>query len=162
MFGTGGAGLRDICCWVRVEVEVRLVGGIWRMGRLGKECVDVLEDVRVRFGESLLPSTPRGAAGLYGGTISFLAIGLPCFRLAAELAIELGVLVPLKSTVCALEVPLAGGGSGLLPTLFTSTQSGSGDGVNGLLGRLWFGRWSFEGGCTLDRAGRPSEYQYKS
>lgn len=69
------------------------------------------------------------------------------------------VLVPLKSTVRALAVPRAGGGSGLLPMRLTSTQSGSGEGVNGLLGRLGFGKWSLAGGCTLERAGRPSKDQ---
>lgn len=70
----------------------------------------------------------------------------------------LGVLspTPLKSTVRALAVPLVGGGSGFpAPVLFTSTQSGSGEGVNGLLGRLGLGKWSLLGACTLDRAGRP-------
>lgn len=47
---------------------------------------------------------------------------------------------PLKSTVCALAVPRAGGGSGLPPMRFTSTQSGSGEGVNGLLGLFGLGK----------------------
>jgi hypothetical protein len=55
---------------------------------------------------------------------------------------------PLKSTVCARAVPLVGGGSGLAPTRsrLMSTQSGSGLGVNGLLGLFGFGKWSFDGG----------------
>lgn len=45
----------------------------------------------------------------------------------------------LKSTVRARWEPRAGGGSGLLPSLLISTQSGSGLGVKGLLGRFGFG-----------------------
>lgn len=58
---------------------------------------------------------------------------------------ELGAL---KSTVRARCEPRAGGGSGLLfpPVRLTSTQSGSGLGVKGLLGRLGLGKWPSEGG----------------
>jgi hypothetical protein len=47
-----------------------------------------------------------------------------------------------KSTVRALCEPRAGGGSGLrlLGMCLTSIQSGSGLGVNGLLGRFGFGK----------------------
>ena len=38
---------------------------------------------------------------------------------------------------------------------FTSTQSGSGEGVKGFDGRFGFGRKSLLGGCTRERAGRP-------
>ena len=48
--------------------------------------------------------------------------------------------VPLKSTVAARAVPRVGGGSGL-PMRLISTQSGSGDGVKGLLGRFGLGKW---------------------
>jgi len=73
-------------------------------------------------------------------------------------------MLSLKSTVCALDVPRAGGGSGLpvgVPILLISTQSGSGLGVKGLLGLFGFGKWSFEGGWIRERAGRPSKYQHK-
>lgn len=63
-------------------------------------------------------------------------------------------VAPLKSMVWAREVPLGGGGSGL-GIRFTSTQSGSGLGVKGLLGLLGLGKWLSDGGCTRDRAGRP-------
>lgn len=52
----------------------------------------------------------------------------------------------LKSTVRARWEPRAGGGSGLLPSLLISTQSGSGLGVKGLLGRFGFGMYSLDGG----------------
>lgn len=54
-----------------------------------------------------------------------------------------------------------GGGSGLLPSLLISTQSGSGLGVKGLLGRFGLGMWSFEGGWMRALAGRPSEDKYR-
>jgi hypothetical protein len=101
---------------------------------------------------SLVPSRfDTGEDGLYGGAMSLRAtVWLP-FRPGLGL---------LKSIVRALAVPLAGGGSGLEPGIrLTSTQSGSGLGVKGLLGRLGLGKWSGAGGCTLERAGRPSEYQ---
>lgn len=161
LFGTGGAGFRDISL-ARPEEgwrEACWVDGRW--GRIGSERVEAFEVERARFGfESRLPSRLEIGSGfetMKGGAISFLAIGfvLPCLRLAVEFDIEFGVLAPLKSTVCALAVPLAGGGSGLLPMRLTSTQSGSGLGVKGLLGLLGFGKWSFDGGWTLERAGRP-------
>ena len=166
LFGIGGgAGLRAI--WLCREDWAAAKG--WRDGREGSECVDAFDGVREMFEVrgSLVPSTfgivelevePGVVAPeLYWGTMSFLAIGFEVlFKLVVELDGGFGPL-PLKSTVCALAVPLAGGGSGLslFPILLTSTQSGSGLGVNGLLGRFGFGKWSLLGGCTLDRAGRP-------
>jgi hypothetical protein len=86
------------------------------------------------------------------------------FALSVCAGFDDGRLFPLKSTVLALAGPLAdpraGGGSGLLlPIFLTSTQSGSGDGVNGLLGLIGLGKWLSDGGCTLERAGRPCEDQ---
>lgn len=83
-------------------------------------------------------------------------------RLVVELDAELGLFEGLKSTVRARCEPRAGGGSGLLPSLLISTQSGSGLGVKGLLGRLGFGKWSFDGGWMRALAGRPSEDKYRS
>lgn len=133
----GGASLRVIGDWVE-----------GRLGRIGRECVDALDVVRVRegFGDSRVPSREvrlEEGCCMYGGTISFLAIELgagACLRLdiVGGEDIEFGV-VPLKSTVWEREVPLGGGSSGLGIRL-TSTQSGSGLGVNGLLGRLGLGR----------------------
>lgn len=96
---------------------------------------------------SVVPSRGVEVEGLdvllKGGTMSFRAIeaGGRELRLVVELARLLGMLVPtpLKSTVLARDVPLAGGGSGL-PIRLTSTQSGSGDGVKGLPGRFGLGR----------------------
>lgn len=51
-----------------------------------------------------------------------------------ELDGEVVVAGLLKSTVRARWEPRVGGGSGLLPSLLISTQSGSGLGVKGLLG----------------------------
>ena len=45
--------------------------------------------------------------------------------------------------------------SGRRSTRFTSTQSGSGEGVKGFDGRFGFGRKSLLGGCTREQAGRP-------
>lgn len=110
---------------------------------------------------SMEPSTlDIGLEELYGGTMSFLAIPLPCCRLV-DSDLDCGVFVPLKSTVCARAVPLVGGGSGLPLLFLISTQSGSGEGVNGLLGLFGFGKWSFDGGWTLERAGRPSKDQHE-
>ena len=109
------------------------------LGREREEAEDA-----VRF-TSLEPSKPPllVEVPLKGGAMSFRAIGfggLDWLRLVVELALLLGILfpTPLKSTVCARAVPLAGGGSGL-PIRRTSTQSGSGDGVKGLPGRLGLG-----------------------
>lgn len=70
----------------------------------------------------------------------------------------------MKSTVRALCEPRAGGGSGLrlLGICRTSIQSGSGLGVNGLLGRFGFGKWLLDGGSTRAFAGKPIEYEYPS
>jgi len=61
------------------------------------------------------------------------------------------------STVRDLCEPRAGGGSGLrlLGRCLTSTHSGSGLGVNGLLGRFGFGEWLLDGGSTRAFAGKP-------
>jgi hypothetical protein len=80
----------------------------------------------------------------------------------AELEAEAALPGLLKSMVRARWEPRAGGGSGRLPSLLTSIQSGSGLGVNGLLGRLGLGMWSFEGCWIRALAGRPSEYKYRS
>ena len=98
---------------------------------------------------------------MYAGTIILRAIGFAgLLRLVVELdAEEVGLL---KSTVRARWEPRVGGGSGLPPSLLISIQSGSGLGVNGLLGRLGFGIWSLEGGWMRALAGRPSEDQYRS
>jgi hypothetical protein len=71
---------------------------------------------------------------------------------------------PSKSIVRARCEPRAGGGSGLraLGMCFTSTHSGSGLGVKGLLGRFGLGKWSLDGGCTRALAGRPCEDEYAS
>lgn len=98
LFGMGGAAFRLICC-ERVDgcegVGDEDGGGRCRIGTLGKECVDAFDDVRWRlFALSRAPSRAEiGLFELYGGTMSFLAIGfrLPCW-------FRLGVL-PLKSTV---------------------------------------------------------------
>lgn len=128
--------------------------------KLGRERIDALDAAlagRALEARSLVPSRfDTGAEGSYGGTMSLRAtVLLPCALAAAVV----DVLVPLKSIVRDLPVPRAGGGSGLLPMRLTSTQSGSGEGVNGLLGRLGLGKWSLAGGCTLERAGRPSKDQ---
>lgn len=69
--------------------------------------------------------------------------------LVVELFLE-AVFVPLfESNTRARCEPLVGGGSGLPPlrlSFLTSTQSGSGLGVNGLLGRLGLGMCPSEGG----------------
>ncbi len=69
---------------------------------------------------------------------------------------------PSKSTVRDLCEPRAGGGSGLRPLgiCLTSTHSGSGLGVNGLLGRFGFGKWLLDGGSTRAFAGKPMKYEY--
>lgn len=54
-----------------------------------------------------------------------------------------------------------GGGSGRAPSLLISTQSDSGLGVKGLLGRLGLGMWSAEGGWMRALAGRPYEDEYR-
>lgn len=110
----------------------------------------MFEVVRLRsLMGSRLPSVFRICDAWSGwrGTLSFRAIGFrgafgpPCCKLVVELDFEPDVLAPLKSTVRALCEPLAGGGSGLpLPIFLTSTQSGSGLGVNGLLGRFGLGK----------------------
>ena len=68
------------------------------------------------------------------------------------------------STVRDLCEPRAGGGSGLrlLGRCLTSTHSGSGLGVNGLLGRFGFGKWLLDGGSTRAFAGKPMEYEHPS
>lgn len=160
MFGMGGAGLRDISFASCDDSGGGRTARRW--GRLGRECVDVFDGVRFR---SYAPSkfgmgVDEGLLGMKGGAMSLRAAGLGAGfvwgMLVDELVLEVAALVPLKSTVWALAVPLAGGGSGgLPPILLTSTQSGSGDGVNGLLGLFGFGKWSFEGGWTRERAGSP-------
>jgi hypothetical protein len=84
--------------------------------------------------------------------------------LDVELVLDVVVLGPLlKSMVRALCEPRAGGGSGLLrmlPMRWTSTQSGSGLGVKGLLGRCAFGMWPSDGSWVRALAGRPLEYEY--
>lgn len=73
------------------------------------------------------------------GTMSFLALGF-CGAVCCKLVVELLVVeMPLKSTVRARCEPRAGGGSGRPPMRCTSTQSGSGLGVKGLLGRFGLG-----------------------
>lgn len=98
--------------------------------------------------------------------MSFLAIGFwgvvrwGCWRFVVELVAELGWLVPLKLEGFVRWDPLAGGGSGfplLMLSLLTSTQSGSGLGVKGLLGRAGFGINPSAGGWTRALAGRPSK-----
>lgn len=85
-----------------------------------------------------------GSLALYCGTIIFRAIGVE--RLVVELDAEYALPGLLKSTVRARWEPRVGGGSGRPPSLLISTQSDSGLGVKGLLGRLGFGMWLFEGG----------------
>lgn len=73
------------------------------------------------------------------------------------------MLAPLKSTVRARCEPRAGGGSGrpaFARICGTLTQSGSGLGVKGLLGRLGLGMWPSEGGWIRALAGRPLEDEY--
>lgn len=138
----GGAGLRRTCgplFWVLKEVA-------GCAGLLGRERVDALDAVRLRSSSA---SRPPSKFDLWvacvgnAGTMSFRAGGScddagPSNR---ERDAEAEMFASLKSTVRALCVPLAGGGSGLpLPlTFFTSTQSGSGLGVKGLLGRFALG-----------------------
>lgn len=155
----GGAGLRRTCGPVRWDGG----GGGWYeelvTGRVGRERVDAAEGVRRRsLSASRLPSNWAVCVACVGnaGTMSFLALGFGgvfCCRLV-------GVEVPLKSTVRALCEPRAGGGSGRPPMRCTSTQSGSGLGVKGLLGRFWLGMWPSEGGWTRALAGRPLEDEY--
>lgn len=87
---------------------------------------------------------PDESGGGKGGAISFRAEGFlfTWLTLVVELVRLFGMFcdVPLKSIVCALAVPRVGGGSGLPPMRLTSTQSGSGEGVNGLLGFFGFGK----------------------
>jgi hypothetical protein len=146
----GGAGLRRTrgpLFWV---VDEKVAG--WA-GRLGRERVDALDAVRLRSSSA---SRPPSKFELWvacvgnAGTMSFRAGGScddtgPSSR---ERDVEGVMLVSLKSTVRALCVPLAGGGSGLplLLTFFTSTQSGSGLGVKGLRGRFALGNWWSDGG----------------
>jgi len=101
-------------------------------------------DVPSRFGTGE-PEPEPDAGGFHGGAASFLAIGLGFapFPFAvcnpgADVGVPLGLL---KSIVRALAAPLTGGGTGLESKLdrLTSTQSGSGLGVNGLLGFFGFG-----------------------
>jgi hypothetical protein len=67
----------------------------------------------------------------------------PCCVLDVEGVLDVAVLgASLKSIVRALCEPRAGGGSGLVRLLlmrWTSTHSGSGLGVKGLLGRCGLG-----------------------
>lgn len=90
--------------------------------------------------ESFAPSEPSICDAWlgYSGAIILRAIG-PCVR---------DGFGSLKSTVRDLCKPRVGGGSGLrlLCRCLTSTHSGSGLGVKGLLGRLGLGKWSLDGG----------------
>jgi len=128
---------------------------------VGSERVDALDALRLRSSRaSRLPSKFGVCVACVGkaGTMSFLA-GPPCCRFVVELFVELGMsLLLLKSMVRALCEPRAGGGSGLLrllPMRCTSTQSGSGLGVKGLLGRCGFGMCPSDGGWMRALAGRP-------
>jgi hypothetical protein len=102
--------------------------------------VDALEAERLRsFRASRLPSKPGAWVAWVGkaGTMSFRAGRLGVWwRLVVELFDVLGLA---KSTVLARWEPRVGGGSGRPPMRWTSTQSGSGLGVKGLLGRLGLG-----------------------
>lgn len=80
---------------------------------------------------------------------------------AVELAAEGAWGGLLKSIVRARWEPRVGGGSGRPPSLLISTQSDSGLGVKGLLGRLGLGMWFAEGGWTRALAGRPAEDEYR-
>jgi hypothetical protein len=170
----GGAGLRRTCGpFLDAGCEVLLLAG-GGSGRVGRDRVDALDGARPRsVSASRLPSKFAVWAECVGngGTIIFLAggfcdaAGKPCCKLVVELAIELGVLAPLKSTVRARCEPRAGGGSGLpllLDNRLTSTQSGSGLGVKGLLGRLGLGMCPSDGGCVRALAGRPCEDEHPS
>jgi hypothetical protein len=112
---------------------------------MGRERVDALEALRLRSSSaSRLPSKFAVWVACVGnaGTMSFLAMVF-CEPPGCEFVAELGLL---KSTVRALWEPRVGGGSGLPAIRFTSTQSGSGLGVKGLLGRFGLGMWPSEGG----------------
>lgn len=128
-----------------------------RVAGIGEAC-----EVPSRFGTGE-PEPDGEGEGFQGGAASLRAIGfalVPLLLAFCDPGVDVGVpLGLLKSMVLALAVPLAGGGTGLESRLdlLTSTQSGSGLGVNGLLGLFGFGKWSCEGGCTLLRAGRPTQ-----
>jgi hypothetical protein len=106
--------------------------------------VDVVDTLLLRsFSESRGPSELRiwDAWPGYKGAIILRAIGFCCGKLLVSLC-------PSKSTVRARCEPRAGGGSGLrvLGMCLTSTHSGSGLGVKGLLGRFGLGKWPLDGG----------------
>jgi hypothetical protein len=137
----GGAGLRRTWGTVRI-----VAGGL--LDRMGRERVEAVEPLRRRSSSaSRLPSKFAVWAAWVGkaGTMSFLADGF-CELLWCALDAEIDELGWLKSTVRARCEPRAGGGSGRPPIRFTSTQSGSGLGVKGLLGRFGLGMWPSEGG----------------
>jgi hypothetical protein len=80
--GMGGAAFRLICC-ERADgcdgVGDEDGGGRCRIGWIGRERVDVFDVVRCRLFELSRVPSRADTAGLYGGTISFLAMefGLP-------------------------------------------------------------------------------------